>query len=73
MSPFMRLQASGGSNLKIGGMFGAGEERIIKMTQRMIDLLGQIVTNTAPWNGNATRMSGQGGGVPLPVRQAGGI
>lgn len=72
IQPFMRPTASGGENLRIGGMFGAGEERIIKMTQRMIDLLGVIATNTAPWNGNAVARSAQGG-MPAPVHQAGGI
>ena len=72
---FMHPAASGGGNLKIGGMFGAGEARIIKMTQRMIDLLGQIATNTAPWNGSAARAGSTGGNtiVQLQVHQAGGI
>jgi hypothetical protein len=68
----MRPTTSGGANVRIGGMFGAGEERIIRMTQRMIDLLGQIATNTAPWNGNAINRGGTGG-MPAPVHQAGGI
>ena len=53
--------SSGGGNLKIGGMFGAGETRMIALSVKMVELLTHIKNNTNPVQ-NATRMTGQGGG-----------
>lgn len=73
INPLLQGVSSGGANLKIGGMFGAGEARIIRMTQKMIDLLGQIVMNTSPWNANGpARMTNNGGNGNI-TGQSGGL
>jgi hypothetical protein len=58
------------ARIKIGGMFGAGEHRLIQMTKQMVDLLGQIAVNTKSFTGNPTQ-SGPFGGHSAPPHRVG--
>ena len=63
---------SGGANLKIGGMFGAGENKLITLNTKMVELLGQIQNNTK-YVGSPGKQYEFQQKQPKPTRQAGGI
>lgn len=79
-TPFAKNQAgfnmpnvsSGGAMLRMGGMMGAGDNKIIKLNQEMVKLLSLISKNTATFGvGRTVPMSNPGGSVSLGGAAAG--
>ena len=63
---------AGGAHIKIGGMFDQGQTKIIKLTQKMIELLSIISYNTSPY-GTGTITTGTGGNANQGGNTAGGV